>query len=336
MVNLSRRRFVKAATSTLFLTLSTRPVRAQGWEAGAAWVAEELLKGAINYVGGQLMARALGGAVLTDVRTWIREAVAELEAFFVAKLDEKVLERIRAELEGTIENLNEYSHLQPRNLSKNRFLIEHADILTASLVPLTLNYNQAVFIAYSAMAYRFVALTALYKLDQDKGHILSAKKMVDNFIIKSNSITETITERLDPKRRLTVSCGKGEGNWERPPPGGEGYDPGPSIYYYCDVFLDGRAVGDSFIDDMNQNVARSQARNFLNRISPPVVKQWEDYKATSARALSLTVACYTQMCRKVGTDYVSPIEVPTMPIVVPTQEMQKVRSMPGAVVLPEQ
>jgi hypothetical protein len=52
----------------------------------AAFVGLALLEGAISYVGGQAMASAMGGPTITDIRAWIAEAVAELEAFVSAEL----------------------------------------------------------------------------------------------------------------------------------------------------------------------------------------------------------------------------------------------------------
>src|SRR5229473_63312 len=83
--------------------------------AVAAYVGLKLLDGAISYVGGQLMSHALGDPTITDVRAWIQNAVAEIEAFVSAELkrqlDEKTLQQMRAGLEGINTDLYHYAKL---------------------------------------------------------------------------------------------------------------------------------------------------------------------------------------------------------------------------------
>ena len=152
------------------------------------------------------MASALGGARISDLKTWIAEAVAELEAFVSAELrrqlTELILNQMRADLEGVIQNVAEYSRLRTVDRTSNRFLLESCDTKTASLVPLSLNYDQALFISFSAMAYRFFALFGLYELDRDRGHIDFARSSVDDFINKTSAARDRIEKALNPGARL--------------------------------------------------------------------------------------------------------------------------------------
>src|SRR5262249_21944201 len=109
----------------------------------AALVCEWLIEGAISYVGGAALKSAIGGATISDVHTWIREAVAELEQFITSKLDQLVMEKMEAELEQTKQNIREYASLPSGKLRINRYLIENADTHSWELVSLSLNYRQA-------------------------------------------------------------------------------------------------------------------------------------------------------------------------------------------------
>ncbi|WP_128931939.1 hypothetical protein [Bradyrhizobium zhanjiangense] len=72
--------------------------------SAAAFVGLALLQGAISYVGGRLLASALGDPVISDVQSWLKNAIAELEAFVSAELrrqlDERVIEQMSRGLAG--------------------------------------------------------------------------------------------------------------------------------------------------------------------------------------------------------------------------------------------
>ena len=284
----------------------------------AIFVGLALLRGAISYVGGQLMASALGGARITDVRTWIAEAVAELEAFVSAELrrqlTELVLNQMRADLEGVIQNVTEYSRLQPANLASNRFLLESCDTRTASLVPLSLNYDQALFISFSAMAYRFFTLFGLYDLDHDQGHIDFARPSVDDFITKTLAAQNRIEKTLNPGTRLVKHI------VDRPP---------RSSSY---ITLDGNIVwqhnGDDF-DNIQVNAA-------YGRLFAPVQQQYVEFIDKTNAAIILTATCYDDMCRKIGKTYPIPnleVAVPVIDIVPPLTIRGAAFIMRGAVVV---
>src|ERR1700730_12836130 len=99
--------------------------------AVAAFVGMALLQGAISYVGGQVMSKALGDPAITDVRAWIQNAVAEIEAFVSAELkrqlDEKIMEQMRTNLQGVVTDIYQYASLDPVNREKNRYLLETCD-----------------------------------------------------------------------------------------------------------------------------------------------------------------------------------------------------------------
>lgn len=256
-----------------------------------------LVYGAISYIGGKLLQSALGGAVLSDTKTWMQEAVAELKAFVSAELrrqfDERDIQQMSDDLRGVIENLHEYAQIERKKLPTNRFLIENADIITARLVRHLLDYPQAMTLAFSAMAYRFYVLNALFESDHAAGHITSAKELVDEFLTKSSKNREFIVSKLDPGHRIRLDCDMVE----------------PDGPWYCWAELDGQQVGDSFRDDHQPPVsARGGAQNLINnKILPAVRKQIEDFKTGSHQLMQLTIECYDKMCKKIGRNYTPPV-----------------------------
>ena len=136
--------------------------------------------------------------------------MSELEEYVSAELkrqlDAEVVEKMRAELQGVLDNIGEFANLTPENQIKNRFLIEYCDTATAELIPLSLNYDQALFISTAAMAYRLFVLFALYKLDQDPGHIVSARPRMDEFFKETLAIREKVSARLAPEAHFSGQC----------------------------------------------------------------------------------------------------------------------------------
>jgi hypothetical protein len=259
----------------------------------AALVGFWLLQGAISYVGGQLMASALGGARISDVQTWIAEAVAELEAFVSAELrrqlTELILNQMRADLDGIIQNLTEYSRLRKRDQATNRFLLESSDTKTASLVPLSLDYDQALFISFSAVAYRFFALFGLYERDRDPGHITFARPSVDNFINKAMAARDRIEKALNPGTRLVKHLQFYPGDPDYP-----ATEPGPSTDNY--ITLDGKVVW----HDNTQDLDNRQVNAAYAKLYPPLEQQCKAFIGNTNANIKLTASCYSDMCVKIG------------------------------------
>jgi hypothetical protein len=53
------------------------------------------------------------------------------------QLDAKVMEQMRADLQGIMTDLYQYASLVPSNRKTNRYLLETSDTVTARLVPLS-------------------------------------------------------------------------------------------------------------------------------------------------------------------------------------------------------
>lgn len=307
MVEFHRRHLLTGAASSALLTILPTDNRghAQGWEAAALWVGEKLLEGAVAYVGGRLMGSALGEARITDVRSWIREAVAQLEAFVDAKLTQLVLDQMAADIDGIQNNLSEYASLRPSKRKENRFLIEAADIKTAAIIPLALKHEQALQIVLASLAFRFFSITALYELDRDRGHIFSQKAFVDQALITATATQKKLSARLSPDYRIKIECGDDPGYWS----GGALDEGGREVlppYSYCNVTLDGRGVGDQLTGE-NKDIALQEAQAFVtSRLRPAVDEQSKIFQQNSLTGFSLVMDCYNKMCARVGGSYTPP------------------------------
>jgi hypothetical protein len=264
-----------------------------------------LLEGAFQYVGGALMSSALGGATITDVHTWIREAVVELEAFVAAKLDQLVLQQLAGDMDQAKANIQEYASLKPRERSKNRYLIEFADTHARSLISISLNYRQSFFVSLAAMAYWSFARYALYADDHATAHIRTMKGDVDEFLIKASETFQYLLDRQSPDYRIKVVCDVDPGL-----PGQDDVPPEPG-YYYCWVTLDGHDVGGDVQDPNDEARAQRQAQAYADRqIRPAVEKDFQQFKANGKKSLKLIADTYDRMCRHVGGSYTPPPNLP--------------------------
>jgi hypothetical protein len=277
---------------------------------GGAFVALALLQGAISYVGGKLMSSIMGDASIDDVKGWIQAAVAELERFVSAELkrqlDSKVIESMRADLSGVIENLREYSSITPANERMNAFLVQAADTKTASLLALALNYDQAIFISASVMAYRLIALYALFKLDKEPGHILSGRGYVDNFIKQMIASRDRIARSMSPEVRIVKYC------FSIPPRGG----PPLLGFAMCRVSSDGKQVGDDNKGNFGEQKRLSDAADAeIAQLAVPMRKLEKDFLDQANNAIVSVASCFDSMCKRVGSGY----RAPPLGVITPIQ-----------------
>jgi hypothetical protein len=295
----------------------------------AGFVAVALLEGAISYLGGKLMASALGEATITDVHTWIRQAVLELEAFVSAKIDELVLQQMDAELEQLKQNILEYAGLPASKLKVNRNLIDNADTHSVALAKLALNHDAAFFISTASMAYLFFARTALFRGDGAASHIASIKGFVDEFLIQATPMYQRILVRLDPNSRIKIVCDEDPGL-----PGQFPDIPSEPGYYFCYPTVDGVETDGWSRDDTDENRARHAAQAYSDaNIRPAVLKQFQKFQSTGLRALHLTADVYNRMCHKIGGNYTPPLPLPVVVSEVFTLTAKSTVLVPGAIVV---
>jgi len=86
----------------------------------------------------------------------------------------------------------EYVSLEATIQPQNRTLLANCDLISAGLVPLSQQYDQAFFVSTVALGYRLATLFALYNLDKGRnnsgsGHISA--------LVSSGEITTYFSER---------------------------------------------------------------------------------------------------------------------------------------------
>jgi len=268
----------------------------------AAYVGKELLSGAIQYVGGKIMAQVLGDPTISDVKAWIQEAVAELEAYVSAALDAKVIEQMQADLESVNTRLHEYAALRPANQKTNRHLIEVCNDVTSGLLPLSLNYDQALFITTATMGYRLFSLYALYQLDKDPGHIAAAKDTMDDFVIRTMATRDKIAKSLDPST-LAGGCGRHD------------ITIGPiqhqvtHVFWNCNVSHNGQVIWAQTFRDTSEAAARAQFAAQLDQDKKQFTALYDGFLGAINPSIASAVLAYQDMCRKIGKTYTPPMPI---------------------------
>ncbi|MCY0854040.1 hypothetical protein [Cupriavidus sp. D39] len=331
-MSISRRQVVFSALAVVLPMYSRKTVLAAEpitTGAAAAFVGLALLQGGISYVGGKVMSSALGDPTISDVRIWIQNAVAELEAYVSAelkiRLDALVMEQMRASLQGVTTILYEYASLKPKKQEQNKLLLQNSDIEISRLIPLSLNYDQALFITTTAMAYKLFSIYALYKLDKDPGHIKSARPMMDDFVKQASASRDRVGLSMSPKSHFSINCTiVGE------------------TKYTCIATQDGNAIvpshtapaqicrngicRDSF-DVMRESITKEIAQR-----TEPMQRQTDEFLKLANSSIRLAVDCYDKMCRQVGDKYSPPNSA--LPLLKIEQAIiPDILVMPGAVVL---
>ena len=149
------------------------------FKSDAASIALALLQGAIRYVDGTPMLSAMGEVDIGDVKTWTRDALAELEAFAPeetrGQLFPLVMDNLAADLGDVINKLRWYASLTDQTNEGSKNLLYGSDKSTGSLILLASYYDQAIFICAAAMALRLFTIYALYNADNNGEHIMSSR-----------------------------------------------------------------------------------------------------------------------------------------------------------------
>jgi hypothetical protein len=330
-VAISRRQVIMGGLATTLLRYMPIAVQAQEpltFGVAAAWVGMKLLEGALNYAGGQLMAAALGDPTISDVRIWIQSAVAELEAFVSAELrrqlEANAMREMKADLQGVITNVHQYASLSPGNRERNRFLIEDSASATASLVPLSLDYDQAFFVTTTAVAYRLFTLYAMFELDSDAGHIKSGRPLMDDFVTHAIVIRDRIAIAMSPDSHFRINCGIiGEDK------------------SYCSATRDGQLIVPVMTAPLQicrqgvcrdaDEVMRELIARRLAPLTQPMQAQADEFQRLANSSIKLAITAYTTMCAKVGVAYSPPIDIGSLErLVLPT--FPEIVVMPGAIV----
>jgi len=273
----------------------------------AVWVATQLAEGALQHVGGEILANALGEAKITDVRTWIVEAVTELESFISTQISDLVQNQMISDLQEIVDSLGHYASLTPSDQQNTVYLsyVTDSDKASSRLITESLLYDRAISIALAAMAYRLLALQTLYKLNGDAGNITFLQSTTDSFLIAIVPMRDRIAGKMGPDARLKMSCSE---MTSQGPSRGQFRGPTHS-YKNCDVSLDGKVINHyKSMDDGGQR-ATSEANAQMAAMSLKYQKDKDDFLQAVNGACSAIVNCVDKMFQQIGRHYAAPPNV---------------------------
>jgi hypothetical protein len=292
----------RGLASGAILSLPAGPARAvpAALAALAGYVGQKLLDGALEYIGGKIMASALGDPVLSDVRSWVAAAVAEIEAFVSAELkrqlDALTIEEMQADLQAVNTSLYQYADLKKASRKLNRYLLETSDTATARLIPLSLNFDQALYITTAAMGFRLFVILGLFQLDNDAGHIKSARPTMDDFVKKTVVIRDRVAAAMDPKVRISATdCGFTH----------IGEPPHQILVTKCEVTGDG-VVKSYFKGGGNLDEANAWQRSIVKGLTATYLAQQKAFTDNVNQSVSKAIVCFDKMCRLIGETYAPP------------------------------
>ena len=309
--------------------------------AAAALVGLWLLQGAVAHVGGRALGKILGEPTIKDVDVWIRAAVAELKNFVSSELkkqlDDQVKKKMQTDLDGINANLYHYASLSEENKTTNRYLLEYSDTFTASLVPLSLRFDQTFFVTTTAIAYRLMVLNSLYLLDNDAGHIKSARRSIDHAVTQLSATRDRIAYNIFPSSQFDVSCKiyrdreEHYSNTDNDVFACVGRRNGKPITRELNVLIRKCQSFGSWSCEDEETDFRKQINNQMKSITMPLQRKSDEFLKLANDSIFKIVECYTEMSESVGDTYRLPSEaapiLSTEPVVVP-----QYIEMPGAVV----
>jgi hypothetical protein len=188
------------------------------------------------------------------------------------------------------------------------------------------------------MGFRLFSLLALYKLDNDKGHIASAGSRMNLFFTNGMKLRNAIADQLDPSKYLRT--------------------------FGCSVRANSETLSTQFVsaavdDEMTTgmpsqwfqlHLAKKKMCGFEERGNPNLIirdnatelqpvydaykakyqKIKEDFLAVSGDSINKAVQCYVEICNLVGVEFSPPASYPIAIGQLPT--LPSVVEMPGAIV----
>lgn len=237
-----------------------------------------------------VLANALGQVKITDVRTWIAEAVAQIQAFvreeLRRQLTQLVLDEMEADLQGVISHVNQYASLLPENQALNRAILESVNNTTATAIPRVSKFDQASPIIAGFMAYRLIARNGLFLVDKDPGHIRGMRPDMDAYVKIMQGIVERILPSLEVTARLKfLGCGA-------LPPG-----EGTKNQAACRYAIDGVVV------EEYTNPPKYTNKMIEAEFSALLQSQRDLFVAQINSYLGNATSAFDAMCKKIGGTY---------------------------------
>jgi hypothetical protein len=302
-VKLSRREVVFGSISLGLLPSLPTAARAEPIITTAV-VVGAIVTAAISFVVERSLAAAMGGYTLVDVHTWIREAVAEIEAYTKNYIDGTEIGKMEAAVSGFETQLRTYAAMGAKARRTNRYLIENCDNLTSSLVPLSVKYREAFYIALAAMSFRIITVAGLVQGDKQSAHVSGMTRMMDDFLISIHRHYTALLQNLEPDQRIKILCDEDPGG----PPQADGLPPEPG-YYFCWCTLDSQDVGEAgtFTDERDKDYAFRLAKNWADaNVRPNIQNQFDTFKKDGKALISGTFTAFSDLCQQVEVAYKPP------------------------------
>ena len=132
---------------------------------------EALYKKGIDYASGTLLQDIFKQSKPVDTQEFMSEAVKGIEskiAGLEAKIDQQNLDRMQSDLHGISSSFAEYVALLDQG-EGDKSLLQYCDTTSATLLSLSMRYEQAFFLSTAVLAYRLLTRFALFQLDRSSG-----------------------------------------------------------------------------------------------------------------------------------------------------------------------
>ena len=168
-----------------------------------------LAEGALQYLGGKLMATILGDPSISDLDDLIKNAVIQIEAFIPVALQQALaqndLNTLNANLSGLLTDLNQYAgYTTHQEKLTNRYLVTHAIEFTSSAIPLAAQYNlSGSFVYANAVSLRLLALAADYRLLPASGTKKEFNRTVDSSTTQISSLFPAFEAKWSTANRVS-------------------------------------------------------------------------------------------------------------------------------------
>ena len=232
-------------------------------------------------------------------------------------------------MEGILNNIHHYASLSEKAQKTNKFLLEEVSILTARLVPRSLQFDQAYFVATTAIAYRFFALYALYQFDKDEGHINSLKPMVDSAVKQLGLSRICLSHEMSPEAHFDIVCETKTYTYYE-----EELRASYKTVVSCFAKRDGRRVTDKYSSEfgrVSSTTLKKQVEAALEPLTTPMRQEAQDFLKLANTSLSEVIRCYDEMCQKIGKSYTPPADAESV-LEIETVDTPNLIKMPGATV----
>ncbi len=135
---------------------------------------EALYKKGIDYASGTLLQNIFKESKPVDAQEFMSEAVKGIEskiAGLEAKIDQQNLDRMQSDLHGISSTFAEY--VTPLDQGEgDKSLLDYCDTTSATLLSLSMRYEQAFFLSTAVLAYRLLTRFALFQLARSSGRVV--------------------------------------------------------------------------------------------------------------------------------------------------------------------